>query len=42
MPIFLRRFYIKELNDTIEERNKEIDRIQKGKSKGINKPNISP
>lgn len=42
MPVFLRRFYIKELNTTIEERNKEIEKIQKGNSRGLNKPNISP
>jgi len=42
MPIFLRRFYIKELNEVIIEKNKEIEKIQKGGSKRVNKPNISP
>lgn len=42
MPVFLRRFYIKELNDIIMERNKEIEKAQKGGSRQLNRPNISP
>ena len=42
MPIFLRRFYIKKINETIEEQNKAQKEATKKSSKGLDRPNIAP
>ena len=42
MPIFLRRFYIREINETIEEQNKAQEQASKKSSKGMDRPGITP
>jgi hypothetical protein len=42
MPIFLRRFYIKKINETIEEQNKAQKDANKKSSKGTDRPGITP
>ena len=42
MPIFLRRFYIKKINETIEEQNKAQKEASKKSSKGVDKPSFTP
>ena len=41
MPIYLRRFYLRELENTKEQEKKNHDKAMK-KSKGISRPGISP
>ena len=42
MPIFLRRFYIKKINEAIEEQNKAQKDASKKSSKGTDRPGITP
>ena len=43
MPIFLRRFYIKKINEYIEEQNKEHEKVmKKSNKKSVSGPGISP
>lgn len=42
MPIFLRRFYIKKINEAIEAENKAQKEASKKSSKGMDKPGITP
>ena len=43
MPIFLRRFYIKKINEAIEAENKAHKEANKKSSKkGMDKPGITP
>ena len=42
MPIFLRRFYIKKINEAVEEQNKANEKASKKSSKGMDKPGITP
>lgn len=42
MPIFLRRFYIKKINETIEEQNKAQKEASKKSNKGVDKPAFAP
>ena len=43
MPIFLRRFYIKKINETIEEQNKaQQEANKKSNKRTVDKPSIAP
>lgn len=42
MPIFLRRFYIKKINEAIEEENKAHKEASKKSNKGVDKPSFTP
>jgi hypothetical protein len=42
MPIFLRRFYIKKINEAIEEHNKAQKEATKKTNKRVERPNIAP
>ena len=43
MPIFLRRFYIKKINESIEAENKAHKEANKKSSKrGVDRPGITP
>ena len=43
MPIWLRRFNIKKINEVLEKQNKEMEKAQKGhspNSNDVSRPNI--
>jgi hypothetical protein len=40
MPIFLRRFYIKKINETIEEQNKAQKEASKKSNQSIDRPGV--
>lgn len=45
MPVFLRRFYLKQLEKTLEEQAKAIDEASSGKTSSkssVSKPGIMP
>ena len=44
MPVWLRLFHIQKINEHTKEKNKEIEKAQKGSSNSgnISRPNINP
>lgn len=42
MPIFLRRFYIKKINEAVQQENKMYEEARKKSSKSLDKPGVTP